>query len=133
MIYEARNAMPTKNVPALWYRIRKKIGDMKGDLPAGTQGPFFNDEFGDTYGNIYALTGDGFDYATLKRYAEASPAVATALNPQLGYETTAAIMKESSRTGKSVRQIVLARKLMTDEQLDRALDVEAMTRGGIIG
>ncbi len=71
--------------------------------------------------------------ATLKRYAEASPAVATALNPQLGYETTAAIMKESSRTGKSVRQIVLARKLMTDEQLDRALDVEAMTRGGIIG
>jgi fumarate hydratase class II len=70
--------------------------------------------------------------ATLQRYAEASPAVATALNPQLGYETTAAIIKESNRTGKSVRQIVKARKLMTDAQLDRALDVEAMTRGGII-
>ncbi len=70
--------------------------------------------------------------ATLERYAEASPAVATALNPKLGYETTAAIIKEASRTGKSVRQIVRARKLMTDAQLDRVLDVEAMTRGGII-
>jgi fumarate hydratase, class II len=70
--------------------------------------------------------------ATLERYAEASPAVATALNPHLGYETTAAIIKESKRTGKSVRAIVRARKLMTDAQLDRALDVEAMTRGGII-
>jgi fumarate hydratase class II len=70
--------------------------------------------------------------ATLERYAESSPAVATALVPHLGYETTAAIIEESSRTGKSVRQIVRARKLMTDAQLDRALDVEAMTRGGII-
>jgi fumarate hydratase, class II len=70
--------------------------------------------------------------ATLERYAEASPAVATALNPYLGYETTAAIIKESSRTGKSVREIVRARKLMTPAQLDRVLDVEAMTRGGII-
>ncbi len=69
---------------------------------------------------------------TLERYAEASPAVATALNPYLGYETTAGIIKESNRTGKSVRQIVRARKLMSDAQLDRVLDVEAMTRGGII-
>jgi multidrug efflux pump len=70
VIYEARDAMSSKDVPALWYRIRKKVGDMKGDLPEGTIGPFFNDEFGDTYGNIYALTGDGFDYATLKKYAD---------------------------------------------------------------
>ena len=42
-------------------------------------------------------------------------------------------MKESARTGKSIREIVRARKLMTDAELDRALDVEAMTRGGIIG
>jgi fumarate hydratase class II len=69
---------------------------------------------------------------TLERYAEASPAVATALNPYLGYETVAEIVKESSRTGKSVRSIVRARKLMTDAQLDRVLDVEAMTRGGVI-
>ena len=69
---------------------------------------------------------------TLVRYAESSPAIATALNPHLGYETTAAIIKESNRTGKSIRQVVRARKLMTGAELDRALDVEAMTRGGII-
>ncbi len=70
VIFMARDAMPSRNIPALWYSVRKKIGDMKGDLPAGVNGPYFNDEFGDTYGNIYALSGDGFDYATLKRYAD---------------------------------------------------------------
>ncbi|MDP9333586.1 MAG: class II fumarate hydratase [Actinomycetota bacterium] len=70
--------------------------------------------------------------ATLERNAESSPVIATALVPHLGYETTAAIIKESSRTGKSIRQVVRSRKLMTDAELDRALDVEAMTRGGII-
>jgi fumarate hydratase class II len=69
---------------------------------------------------------------TLERYAEASPAVATALNPYLGYETVAEIVKEANRTGNSVRSIVRARKLMSDAQLDRVLDVESMTRGGVI-
>ena len=69
---------------------------------------------------------------TLKRYAESSPSIGTSLNPHIGYETTAEIIKESNRTGKSIRQVVRARKLMTDAELDRALDVEAMTRGGII-
>jgi fumarate hydratase class II len=69
---------------------------------------------------------------TLQKYAEASPSIGTALNPHLGYETTAEIIKESSRTGKSIREIVKRRKLMTDAELDRALDVESMTRGGII-
>jgi multidrug efflux pump len=53
-----------------WYQVRKKVGDIRAQLPAGTQGPFFNDEFGDTFGNIYALTGDGFDYAALKEAAD---------------------------------------------------------------
>jgi multidrug efflux pump len=53
-----------------WYQVRKKIGDIRGTLPQGTVGPFFNDEFGDTFGNIYALTGDGFTYAQLKEYAD---------------------------------------------------------------
>ena len=70
VIFEAKDAMSSKDVPELFYQIRKKVGDMKNQLPEGVQGPFFNDEFGDTYGNIYALTGDGFDYATLKRYAD---------------------------------------------------------------
>ena len=69
----------------------------------------------------------------LKEYAESSPSLGTALTPYIGYETTDAIVKESARTGTSIRAIVRRRKLMTDAELDRALDVEAMTRGGIIG
>jgi multidrug efflux pump len=53
-----------------WYQVRKKIGDIRAQLPAGVVGPFFNDEFGDTFGNIYALTGDGYNYAQLKEYAD---------------------------------------------------------------
>src|SRR5699024_10518017 len=53
-------------IPDIWYDVRKKIGDMAHTLPDGVQGPFFNDEFGDTFGNIYALTGNGFSYAQLK-------------------------------------------------------------------
>jgi fumarate hydratase class II len=69
----------------------------------------------------------------LKAYAESSPSIGTALAPRIGYEVAADVVKESTRTGKSIREIVLKRKLMTGAELDRALDVEAMTRGGIIG
>jgi fumarate hydratase class II len=69
---------------------------------------------------------------TLKRYAESSPSIGTALNPHIGYEAAADVIKESQKTGRSIREIVKTRKLMTDEELDRALDVEAMTRGGIL-
>ena len=70
--------------------------------------------------------------ARCKEYAEASPSIGTSLNPYIGYEAAAKVIKESVKTGKSIRQIVLAKKLMTAEELDRALDVEAMTRGGIV-
>ncbi|MEO7743239.1 MAG: efflux RND transporter permease subunit [Usitatibacter sp.] len=53
-----------------WYQVRKKVGDIRAILPQGVVGPFFNDEFGDTFGNIYALTGDGFTYAQLKETAD---------------------------------------------------------------
>jgi fumarate hydratase class II len=69
----------------------------------------------------------------LAAYAEASPAIATSLNPYIGYEAAADVIKEATRSGKSIREIVRQRGLMTDAELDRALDVEAMTRGGIIG
>ena len=56
---------------------------------------------------------------------------APSLNPYIGYEKAAEVIKESMKTGRSIREIVLERKLMTDEELDRALDVLAMTKGGI--
>ncbi len=68
--FMARDSMRSKDIPALWYDVRKKVGDVKSTLPVGVQGPFFNDEFGDTFGNIYVLTGKGFDYAVLKQYAD---------------------------------------------------------------
>lgn len=66
----ARDSMHSRQIPELWYQVRKKVGDIRYTLPPGIQGPFFNDEFGTTFGNIYALTGDGFDYAVLKDYAD---------------------------------------------------------------
>lgn len=59
-----------KEVPDAWYQVRKRIGDAQGKLPPGVVGPFFNDEFGDTYGNLYAITGDGFSLPELKHWAE---------------------------------------------------------------
>lgn len=70
VMYIAPDGMVSEHIPDLWYQIRKKVGDIRHSLPQGTIGPFFDDEFGDTYGNIYALTGEGFDYATMKDYAE---------------------------------------------------------------
>ncbi|GAB3381050.1 efflux RND transporter permease subunit [Lysobacter fragariae] len=70
VIFMARDSLRSKEIPDVWYQVRKKIGDIRPTLPQGVVGPFFNDEFGDTFGNIYALTGKGFDYAVLKDYAE---------------------------------------------------------------
>jgi multidrug efflux pump len=67
-----REDVPPRAVPDVWYQVRKKMGDIKQTLPQGTQGPFFNDEFGDTFGNLYAITGDGFDYDDLRRIADAA-------------------------------------------------------------
>ncbi len=70
VMFVARDRTPPKEVPEVFYQVRKKIGDIRQTLPAGIRGPFFNDEFGDVFGNIYALTGDGFDHARLKAESE---------------------------------------------------------------
>ncbi len=66
-----------------------------------------------------------------RTYAESSPALGTALNPLIGYERVAELVKASVVTGRSVRELVLEAGLMSAEELDRALDVLAMTRGGV--
>ena len=48
----------------------RRLRDIRHTLPQDARGPFFNDEFGTTFGNIYALTGEGFDYAIMKDYAD---------------------------------------------------------------
>lgn len=70
VIFVAKDALPVGDKADLWYQVRKKIGDIRDTLPEGIHGPYFNDEFGETYGNIYALSGTGFDAAQLKAYAK---------------------------------------------------------------
>ncbi len=61
---------PKAEVPEAWRQVRKKLDDIHSQLPSGVQGPFPNDEFGDVYVNIYALTGDGYDMGALRREAD---------------------------------------------------------------
>jgi multidrug efflux pump subunit AcrB len=68
--FSIKDSAPSAAVPDTWYQVRKKIGDIAVQLPRGIQGPFFNDEFGDVYTNIYALEGDGFGFAELRDYAD---------------------------------------------------------------
>jgi multidrug efflux pump subunit AcrB len=60
----------SKDVPDTWYQVRKKVSDIHANLPSGVIGPFFNDEFGDTYGILYAFTADGFTHRQLRDYVE---------------------------------------------------------------
>jgi multidrug efflux pump len=58
-------------LPDLWYQVRKKVGDIRSSLPQGVVGPFFNDEYGDTYSLIWAFEADGFSPAEVKEIAKA--------------------------------------------------------------
>jgi multidrug efflux pump subunit AcrB len=61
---------PKEAIPDIWYQVRKKVADIKGTLPQGAVGPYFNDEFGDVFGIIYAFTADGFTHRELRDYVE---------------------------------------------------------------
>ncbi len=77
------------------------------------------------------VAGIDADESRCRAYAESSPAVATSLNPVLGYERTARVVKECLRSGRSVRAVVLEWGWMSEGELDAALDVLALTRGGL--
>ena len=65
-----KGSATAKEVPDIWYHVRKSIGDMRATLPAGVIGPGFNDDFGDTFGIIYGFTADGFNERELRDYVE---------------------------------------------------------------
>lgn len=65
-----RDSTPPKDVPYLFYLLRKKLVDVQGQLPAGILGPVVNDEFSDVDSILYMMTGDGADYAQLKKVSE---------------------------------------------------------------
>ncbi|MBB6307074.1 efflux RND transporter permease subunit [Xanthobacter tagetidis] len=65
-----QGAATAAEVPDIWYHVRKSVGDIRHTLPQGIVGPFFNDEFGDTFGIIYGFTADGFTHRELRDYVE---------------------------------------------------------------
>jgi fumarate hydratase class II len=79
------------------------------------------------------IAGIEADVERCRTYALSSPAIGTALNPYIGYEEAARVIKAAVAEGKDLRTVVLERGLLSEEEVDRALDVEAMTRGGIVG
>lgn len=70
IIFQIKDHSKPSEVANVWYSVRKKVGDIRGTLPGNIQGPFFNDEFGDVFGVIYALESDGFNDAELKTFAD---------------------------------------------------------------
>jgi multidrug efflux pump len=70
ILFQVRDNSPASEIQQTWYTARKKIGDVRATLPQGVVGPFFNDEFGDVFGVIYALQGEGFSPAERKSVAD---------------------------------------------------------------
>ena len=69
-ILQVKDSSPGREVSQSWYQVRKRIGDMRSTLPAGVIGPVFNDDFGDVYGSIFALSADGFSPEELRVAAD---------------------------------------------------------------
>ena len=69
-IFQLKDSSPPGEVTDTWYQVRKKIGDMRSTLPQGVIGPVFNDDFGDVYGSIVALSADGFSREELRVFAD---------------------------------------------------------------
>ncbi|WP_310389668.1 efflux RND transporter permease subunit [Roseateles sp.] len=67
---DLKQSTPPAAIADVWYQVRKNIGDIRHTLPAGTAGPFFNDDFGDTFGIIYGFTADGFNFRELRDHVE---------------------------------------------------------------
>jgi multidrug efflux pump subunit AcrB len=67
---ELQGKTTAREVPDIWYHVRKSIGDIRHTLPTGIVGPGFNDDFGDTFGIIYGFTADGFTHRELRDYVE---------------------------------------------------------------
>ena len=117
-------------IPHIWYAVRKKIGDIRGDFPQGIQGPGFDDEFGDVYGTIFAFTGDGFTMRQLRDYVEQ---VRTGIRdvPNRGKVTTIGEQEETFYLDFSTRKLA-ALGLDQEHILESLQQQNAVTPAGVI-
>ncbi len=106
------------DVATAWYQVRKRIGDLAPQLPEGVQGPFFNDEFGDTFGSIYAFTGEGFSRADLRLAAEDAQRVVRRL-PNVGKVELFGVVPEKIYIDVAVQK--LATLNLTPQQIMQAV------------
>ncbi|WP_152047161.1 efflux RND transporter permease subunit [Aureimonas psammosilenae] len=117
-------------VPQQWVRVRNIISDIRSQLPSGVQGPTFNDDFGDVFGNIYALTADGVSQRQLRDYAEAARAKITAV-PDVGKVNLIGAQDEVVYLEFSVRRIA-ALGLSQQAVIDALAAQNAVSSSGTI-
>jgi len=121
LFFTIRDAAPPSDVPATWYQVRKKVGDIAYTLPSGVRGPYFNDEFGDVYTNLYALAGDGFSPAQLHDYAER---MRIELLRVPGVNKVDVIADQEQRIYVEIANTQLAKLALTPQQIAAAVDAQ---------
>ncbi|HME41007.1 MAG TPA: efflux RND transporter permease subunit [Steroidobacteraceae bacterium] len=126
LFFTIKDAAPPAQVPDTWYQVRKKVGDIAYTLPQGVQGPFFNDEFGDVYTNLYALEGDGFSPAQLHDYAER---MRTELLRVPGVNKVDFIADQEQRVYVEIANSQLAKLGLTPQQIADAVDAQNSVSG----
>jgi multidrug efflux pump subunit AcrB len=129
LFFTIRDAAPPSEVPATWYQVRKKVGDIAYTLPAGVRGPYFNDEFGDVYTDLYALEGDGFSPAQLHDYAER---MRIELLRVPGVNKVDFVADQEQRIYVEIANTQLAKLGLTPQQIASAVDAQnSVTAAGI--
>jgi multidrug efflux pump len=129
LFFTIRDAAPPSEVPATWYQVRKKVGDIAYTLPSGVRGPYFNDEFGDVYTDLYALEGDGFSPAQLHDYAER---MRIELLRVPGVNKVDFIADQEQRVYVEIANTQLAKLGLTPQQIASAVDAQnAVAAAGI--
>jgi multidrug efflux pump subunit AcrB len=126
LFFNIKDSAPPKQVPDTWYQVRKKVGDITYTLPKGIQGPYFNDEFGDVYTNIYALEGDGFSFAQLHDYAER---LRTELLQVPNVNKVDFIADQEQRVFIEIANAQLAKLGLTPQQIADAVDSQNAVAG----
>ena len=125
-----RDTTSAKAIPQIWYEVRKKIDDIRGEFPQGLQGPAFNDEFGDVFGSIYAFTADGVSLRQLRDYVEQVRSDIRAV-PNLGKVQMIGAQDEVIYLNFSTRK--LAALGLDQNQVVQALQAQnAVTPAGVI-
>ncbi|CCD37872.1 Acriflavin resistance protein [Candidatus Paraburkholderia kirkii UZHbot1] len=130
LLFQMKDSAPAKDVPEEWYQIRKKVGDIAATLPPGVQGPFFNDEFGDVYTNIFALEGDGFSPAQLHDYADS---LRTVLLRVPGVAKVDYFGDQEERIYVEIANTTLTRLNLSPQQIAQAIDGQnAVSPAGVL-